>query len=49
MSVAEDRHDADRDIEEVFGLNLEMFQRVADHLLPAEWASFKSLVLSETA
>jgi AhpD family alkylhydroperoxidase len=49
MSVVEDRHEADRDIEEVFGLNLEMFQRVPDYLLPAEWASFKSLVLSETA
>jgi AhpD family alkylhydroperoxidase len=49
MSVVEDRHEADRDIEQVFGLNLEMFQRVPDYLLPAEWASFKSLVLSETA
>jgi AhpD family alkylhydroperoxidase len=48
-AVVEDRHEADRDIEEVFGLNLEMFRRVPDYLLPAEWASFKSLVLSETA
>ena len=49
MSVVEDRHEADRDIEQVLGLNLEMFQRVPDYLLPTEWASFKSLVLSETA
>jgi AhpD family alkylhydroperoxidase len=47
MSVVEDRHEADRDIEQVFGLNLEMFQRVPDYLLPSEWASFKSLVLSD--
>jgi AhpD family alkylhydroperoxidase len=47
MSVVEDRHEADRDIEEVFGLNLEMFRSVPDYLLPAEWASFKSLVLSD--
>ena len=49
MSVVEDRHEADRDIEQVLGLNLEMFQRVPDYLLPTEWASFTSLVLSETA
>ncbi len=47
MSVVEDRHEADRDIERVLGLNLEMFQRVPDYLLPTEWASFKSLVLSD--
>ena len=49
MSVVEDRHEADRDIEETFGLVPEFFQRVPDYLLPVEWASFKSLVLSETA
>src|SRR5246127_4483020 len=47
MSVAEDRREADRDIEEVFGLVPEFFQRVPDYLLPTEWASFKSLVLSD--
>src|SRR6201997_5809791 len=49
MSVVDDRHEADRDIEEVFGLNPEFLQRVPDYLLGTEWASFKSLVLSETA
>src|SRR6201997_3333887 len=49
MSVVDDRHEADRDIEEVFGLNPGWLQRVPDYLLPTEWASFKSLVLSETA
>ena len=47
MSVAEDRREADRDIEETLGLNLDMFRRVPDYLLPTEWASFKSLVLSD--
>jgi len=47
MSVVEDRREADRDIEEVFGLVPEFFQRVPDYLLPTEWASFKSLVLSD--
>jgi AhpD family alkylhydroperoxidase len=47
MSVVEDRREADRDIEEVFGRVPEFFQRVPDHLLPSEWASFKSLVLSD--
>src|ERR1700756_4514009 len=47
MSVAEDRREADRDIEETFGLVPEFFQRVPDYLLPTEWASFKSLVLSD--
>ena len=49
MSVIEDRHESDQDIEEVLGLNPEWLQRVPDYLLPTEWASFKSLVLSETA
>jgi AhpD family alkylhydroperoxidase len=48
MSILEDRHDADRDIEGTLGLVPEFFQRVPDYLLPTEWASFKSLVLSET-
>jgi AhpD family alkylhydroperoxidase len=47
MSVVEDRREADRDIEETLGVNLEMFQRVPDYLLPTEWASFKSLMLSD--
>lgn len=49
MSVVEDRHAADQDIEGTLGLVPEFFQRVPDYLLPTEWASFKSLVLSETA
>ncbi len=47
MSVVEERHEADRDIEEVLGLVPEFFQRVPDYLLPTEWASFKSLVFSD--
>lgn len=47
MTVVEDRRGADRDIEEVFGLVPEFFQRVPDYLLPTEWASFKSFVLSD--
>ena len=47
MSVVENRREADRDIEEVFGRVPEFFQRVPDYLLPTEWASFKSLVLSD--
>src|SRR5205807_10214482 len=47
MSVVEDRRTADQDIEDVFGLVPEFFQRVPDYLLPTEWASFKSLVLSD--
>ena len=43
MSVVDDRHETDRDIEEVFGLNPEFFQRVPDFLLATEWASFVSL------
>ena len=49
MSVVEDRHEADRDIEATLGLNPEFLQRVPDYLLPTEWASFKSLVFGETA
>ena len=47
MSVVEERREADQDIEEVFGRVPEFFARVPDYLLPAEWASFKSLVLSD--
>jgi AhpD family alkylhydroperoxidase len=39
--------DTRQDIEETFGLVPEMFGRVPDYLLPTEWASFKSLVLSD--
>jgi AhpD family alkylhydroperoxidase len=48
MSVVEDRHEAERDIDETLGLNPEWLQRVPDYLLPTEWASFKSLVFGET-
>ena len=47
MSVVEDRREADRDIEEVFGQVPEFFRRVPDYLLPTEWGSFKSLMLSD--
>ena len=47
MSVAEDRYKTDRTIKEMLGLVPEFFQRVPDYLLPTEWASFKSLVLSD--
>src|SRR5947208_16620123 len=47
MSVVEDRREVDRDIEETLGLVPEFFQRVPDYLLPTEWASFKSLQLSD--
>ena len=39
--------DTRQDIQETFGLVPEMFARVPDYLLPTEWASFKSLVLSD--
>ena len=45
--IIEDRHGVDQDIEETFGLVPEFFKRVPDYLLPTEWASFKSLVLSD--
>lgn len=47
--IAEDRRDAERDIEATMGLVPEFLRRVPDYLLPTEWASFKSLELSETA
>ena len=46
MSI-EDRRAADQDIEETLGLVPEFFRRVPDYLLPSEWASFKSLQLSD--
>jgi AhpD family alkylhydroperoxidase len=45
----EDRAAVERDIEETLGLVPEFFEKVPDYLLPTEWASFKSLQLSETA
>jgi AhpD family alkylhydroperoxidase len=45
--MIEDRQAADRDIEETLGLVPEFFERVPDYLLPTEWASFKSLQLSD--
>src|SRR5438034_1714144 len=45
--ILEDRREVERDIEETLGLVPEFFRRVPDYLLPTEWASFKSLVLSD--
>ena len=45
--ILEDRREVDRDIEETLGLVPEFFRRVPDYLLPTEWASFKSLELSD--
>jgi AhpD family alkylhydroperoxidase len=45
--IAENRSDVDRDITETLGLVPEFFERVPDYLLPTEWASFKSLQLSD--
>jgi AhpD family alkylhydroperoxidase len=42
-----DRREAERDIEETLGLVPEFFKSVPDYLLPTEWASFKSLQLSD--
>jgi AhpD family alkylhydroperoxidase len=47
LMIAENRQDVDRDITETLGLVPEFFERVPDYLLPAEWASFKSLQLSD--
>jgi AhpD family alkylhydroperoxidase len=47
LMIAEKRHDVERDIEETLGLVPEFFKRVPDYLLPTEWASFKSLELSD--
>jgi AhpD family alkylhydroperoxidase len=43
----QDRQAVDQDIEETLGLVPEFFKRVPDYLLPTEWASFKSLQLSD--
>jgi AhpD family alkylhydroperoxidase len=45
--IPEDRRDVERDIEETLGLVPEFFRSVPDYLLPTEWASFKSLELSD--
>jgi AhpD family alkylhydroperoxidase len=45
--IAESRTEVERDIEQTFGLVPEFFHRLPDYLLPAEWASFKSLQLSD--
>ena len=47
MTILEERHEVDRDIEETLGLVPEFFKQVPDYLLPTEWASFKSLELSD--
>ena len=43
------RAEVDRDIEATFGLVPQFMKDVPDYLIETEWASFKSLVLSETA
>jgi AhpD family alkylhydroperoxidase len=45
--IPEDRREVTRDIEETLGLVPEFIDRVPDYLLPTEWASFKSLQLSD--
>jgi AhpD family alkylhydroperoxidase len=45
--ILEERHEVEGDIEETLGLVPEFFERVPDYLLPTEWASFKSLELSD--
>jgi AhpD family alkylhydroperoxidase len=45
--IIEERTAVDRDIEETLGLVPEFFRTVPDYLLPTEWASFKSLQLSD--
>jgi AhpD family alkylhydroperoxidase len=45
--ILEERRDVERDIEETLGLVPEFFKQVPDYLLPTEWASFKSLELSD--
>jgi AhpD family alkylhydroperoxidase len=47
LMIAENRADVDRDIEATLGLVPEFFRRVPDYLVPTEWASFKSLELSD--
>ena len=45
--MTEDRAVVDREIEETLGLVPEFFQQIPDYLIPSEWASFKSLQLSD--
>ncbi|MGB0093729.1 MAG: carboxymuconolactone decarboxylase family protein [Solirubrobacteraceae bacterium] len=45
--IIEDRQGVEGDIEQTLGLVPEFFRRVPDYLLPTEWASFKSLQLSD--
>jgi AhpD family alkylhydroperoxidase len=45
--IPESRADVDRDIEATLGLVPEFFKQVPDYLIPTEWASFKSLELSD--
>ena len=45
--ITDSRRDAERDMEATLGLVPEFFRRVPDYLLPTEWASFKSLELSD--
>jgi AhpD family alkylhydroperoxidase len=45
--LTENRHDVDSDIEATLGLVPEFMKRVPDYLIPSEWASFKSLELSD--
>lgn len=47
MTVVQERLEAEHDIEETLGLVPEFFKQVPDYLLPTEWASFKSLQLSD--
>ena len=43
------RAEVDQDIEATFGLVPQFMKDVPDYLIESEWASFKGLVLSETA
>jgi AhpD family alkylhydroperoxidase len=45
--IAEDRRDVEQEITETLGLVPDFFNRLPDYLLPTEWASFKSLQLSD--
>jgi AhpD family alkylhydroperoxidase len=45
--ITEDRNEVEQEITETLGLVPEFFERVPDYLLPTEWASFKSLQLSD--
>lgn len=45
--LTETRADVERDVEETLGLIPEFIQTLPDYLLPSEWASFKSLQLSD--